>query len=277
VSARFQTLSRAGRAGYAVADFPRDLLIRLVECPELPLRMGPAETVKAGNSALVVRAEIPLAGRLVSVAYKRVCRKTWLKRLTQAVGPNRTLRTFRNGHRLLDLGIPTARPLAVITPARFDLTAPTWIATEWLDGSEDLAAFARKCRRVPPNDAHLRAISAAAAVGGLLGRMHHAGVTHRDLKPQNLMARHDATSGTTEAFVIDLDGIGFPSSISEAARWKNLSRLAIGEDGWRLFGPATRRRFLIAYLTAAGMNLTWKAAWRQLATATMVRRSRRAA
>lgn len=274
---RVQKLSRAGRTGYAVADLPRDLLIRLVECPELPLRMGPAETVKAGNSALVVRAELPIAGRLVSVAYKRVRRKTWLKRLTQAAGPNRTLRTFHNGHRLLDLGVATARPLAVIAPSRFDLTAPTWIATEWLDGAEDLAAFARRCRNLPTGEAHRRAAAAAAAVGRLLGRMHRVGVTHRDLKPQNLMVRYNLENGTVEAFAIDLDGIGFPGSLAESVRWKNLSRLAIGEDGWRDLGPATRRRFLAAYLAGAEIDVSWKAAWRQLSAATAVRRSRRAA
>lgn len=277
VAEALQKLRRGGRTGYAVADLPRDLLIRLVECPELPLRMGPAQTIKAGNSALVVRANLPVAGRLASVAYKRVRRKTWLKQLTQAVGPNRTLRTFLIGNQLLALGISTARPLAVITPSRFDLAAPTWLATEWLEGAEDLAAFAERFRRLPPRSRLATASAVAAAVGELLGRMHAAGVTHRDLKPQNLMVRRNVASGSAEAFLVDLDGVGFPGRASAATRWRNLSRLAIGERGWRDFGPATQRRFLQAYLQAADLRADWKAAWRGIAAAAEARAARRRA
>lgn len=277
MSGPFQTLSRGGRTGSAVVELPRDLLIRLVECPELPLRMGPAETVKAGNSALVVRAQLPIGERLVPVAYKRVRRKTWAKQLTQLLGPNRTLRTFRAGHRLLEHGIATARPLAVIVPSRFDPTAPTWVATEWLDRAEDLAAFAGRCRRLSPGQLSRAARGIANALGELLGRMHAAGVSHRDLKPQNLMVRYDLGAGAAEAFVIDLDGVRFPGRIGGSLRWKNLSRLAIGEHGWREFGRSVRLRFLLAYCEAAGVRMPWKAAWRALAAATAERQGRRRA
>jgi tRNA A-37 threonylcarbamoyl transferase component Bud32 len=275
VSGPFQTLSRGGRTGYAVAELPRDLLIRLVECPELPLRMGPAETVKAGNSALVVRAQLPIGDRLVPVAYKRVRRKTWAKQLTQFLGPNRTLRTFRAGHRLLEKGIATARPLAVIVPSRFDPTAPTWVATEWLEGAEDLTAFARRCRRLSPGQRNQAATAVAVALGGLLGRMHAVGVSHRDLKPQNLMVRYELGSEAAEAFVIDLDGVRFLGGAG--LRWKNLSRLAIGENAWHGFGLTVRRRFLLAYCEAAGLRMPWKAAWLALAAATKTRQRRRMA
>ena len=36
---------------------------------------------KQGNTALLVRAELPLSGRMTSVAYKRVSRKNWWKKL----------------------------------------------------------------------------------------------------------------------------------------------------------------------------------------------------
>lgn len=271
----FQTWSRGGRTGYAVPEFPGELLAQLVATPELPLMAATTTTVKAGNSALVVRAMLPLAGRNVAVAYKRVRRKTWLKRLTQATGTNRTLRTFLAGHRLLAAGIPTARPLAVLVPSRFDLLAPAWIATEWLEGAEDLTVFAVRCRAGNLTTEAVRAVS--ATVGGLIGRMHAAGITHRDLKPQNVMVRWDESIERAEAFAVDLDGVGFAARVGEATRWRNVSRLAIGEEGWRAFGPACRKRFLDAYLAEAACTSDWREAWRALSAASQGRVARRAA
>ncbi len=272
-----QTLTRGGRTVHAVADLPRDLLVRLAECPELPLRMGPAETIKAGGSSLVVRAELPIGGRRVSVAYKKARRKTWIKRLTQLLGRNRTLRSFRAGHRLLELGVATARPLAVVVPGRFDGASPTYLAAEWLEGTEDAAAFGRRCLKLSPRERQRRSAAAAEAVGTLLGRMHAGGVAHRDLRAENLMVRHVPATGRVDAFLIDLDGISFRRSLDDRLRWKNLSRLGICLDGWRAFGPGTRQRFLWAYLAAAGGRIDRKAASERLTAATADRQARRAA
>ena len=277
MSAGFQTLARSGRTGYAVTDLPRDLLIRLVECPELPLRMGPAETIKVDTSVLVLRATLPFGGQIGSIAYKRVCRPNWLKQATQSLGPNRTLRVFRTGHRLLTLGIATARPLAVIVPSRFNPSAPSWLATEWLEDSANLAAFAERCRRLPHAERSRRAAAVAVAVGSLLGRMHAAGIAHRDLKPHNIMVRFDLTTGQASAALVDLDGVRFGRAVREERCWKNLSRLTIGEEGWRDLEQSHRWRFLRSYLTAAGLSVEPKVAWRRLTDVTQARQARRAA
>lgn len=265
-----QKLKRNGRIAYAIADFPRDLLLRLTACPDLPLRMGPAETIKAGNSALVLRAKLPSQQGMVSVAYKRVIRKTSLKRISQVFGHNPTLRSFRMSNRLIELGIPTAKPLAVILPSRLKIHEPSWLITEWIDGAQTLANFAmtQHGRSSLADNSAGRIV--AAAVGDLMGRIHANCISHRDLKPQNVLVRSNAQ--TAEAFLIDLDGAQDRSWISDNIRWKNLSRLAVS------LLPLDRDvayTFLTAYLKSADASIDWKYAWRQLELATTQRRSRR--
>jgi len=129
---------------------------------------------------------------MASVAYKRIRRKTVLKKLTQAITRNRTLRTFLMGHRFLQYGIATARPFAVIVPSRFDVASPSWLVTEWVDG-ETVARFAERITQLAPSAQKSAADAAAIALGDLIGRMHAAGITHRDLKSQNLMLRRVMT------------------------------------------------------------------------------------
>ncbi|MCA9069362.1 MAG: hypothetical protein KDA84_10585, partial [Planctomycetaceae bacterium] len=50
-------LKRWRGMGYAVEGISRDTLIRLIDFPELPLRIHTRDTIKAGRSALLVRGE----------------------------------------------------------------------------------------------------------------------------------------------------------------------------------------------------------------------------
>lgn len=273
--ARFQKITRRGTTAYAVADFPRDLLIRLAECPDLPLRSGPAETIKAGNTALVVRASLPMHAGMTSVAYKRIRRKTALKKLTQAITRNRTLRTFLMGHRFVQHGIETAQPLAVIVPSRFDVAAPSWLATEWLDG-ETVADAATRLEQLSPSAQKSIADAAAVSLGALLGKMHAAGITHRDLKSQNLMLKREADS-ETRAAVIDLEGAAVAGPAVSLRRWRDLARLAADAESWPIVSQTTRMRFLAAYLNAARLKDDSKSAWRRVSGFVTARQRRRAA
>lgn len=280
MSETFQTYSRRGRTGSAVADLPREVLEQLVANPDGPLRREPVVTVKDGDGVLVVRASLELKTGFVPVAYKRVQRSSLLKRLTQTIGPNRARQAFFAGHRLLEHGIATARPLAVVVPSRFDTAAPTWLATEWVQDAVDLAEyFARNRRTDSSNRQRTNAATVAVAVGRLIGRMHATGITHRDLKPQNLMIRCGSLPDDVEVIAVDLDGIRFPGRISERRRWKNLSRLAIGDSGrgWPGIDRAVLGRFLLAYLEAAGLSISCRSAWQRLSAVTAARLARRAA
>jgi hypothetical protein len=164
-----------------VTDFPRDGLIRLIDAPELPFRVHTRDVVKAGRCALVVRAEMPVGGRMRSVAYKEVRRPSLWKVFTGLLGGNRTLRAWWMGHRLAARGVATGRPLAVVVPRWTRPGRPSFLTTEWVAG-ENLTQFAAGLAALAPRERQRRLHAAAAALGSQRGRMHAAGFCHRDRK-----------------------------------------------------------------------------------------------
>ena len=257
-------LVRANGVGYAIAGFSRACLIRLIDYPEMPLRTNAREIVKAGQTALLVRTDFPVGGRMVSAAYKRVRRKTWLKQFTALLRTNRTLRTWRLGQAFCDRGIATARPLAVIIPKKNDVGAASFIVQEWIDGALGLHKFHKQLDELDTQRRDAKLKRAAESLGQVLGRMHSQNLSHRDLKPPNLLLVDHGRD--VSAFVIDLDGADIHYRMSWRLRLRNLSRLVIGVEKLPRLPNSVRLRFLKQYLHALGdSSRDWKEVWRDLA------------
>ncbi len=257
-------LRRKSGVGHSAAALPRDLLIRLTDYPELPLKTQTRDIIKAGRTAVVVRAEMPVGSRMVSVAYKQVRRRTFIKVLTAVLRGNRTLRSWWMGRKLLAADIPTARPLAVITPRWFRQNQPSYIVTEWIVGGENITQLGERLMKMTSRDRGRQLCEAAEVLGKLIGRMHAAGFSHRDLKAGNVMVVPRA--GRLQAAVIDLDGVSEWWRVPVVARVRNLARFAVGAESSMELSHSVRLRFLRAYLVAAGMNTRhWKRLWQRLA------------
>ena len=99
--------------------------------------------------------------------------------------------SYDNAQRLLDLGIPSPRPLAVIADGR-----SAWYVCVWAEG------FATAW------DINDRVVEASDALGAFVGRMHEAGVLHRDNTPGNTLVRQ-AEDGTWEFTVVDVNRVTF--------------------------------------------------------------------
>ena len=153
---------------------------RSAMCPELErLLASPGAAVEAGarlkdgNTATVARVE---AGP----------RRYVVKRYNAKQG--RARRSWVNGHRLCFRSIPTARPVALVTPRG---RGPAYLVLEDLGG-------------VPLDDhvaRHGLDDATADAVGGLFEALSRDGLTHRDTKASNFIVGDGAVS------LVDLDAL----------------------------------------------------------------------
>lgn len=259
--------------GYAVASFSRSCLLRLIDFPEMPMRVGAREMIKLGRSATLVRAELPVGGRMLPVAYKCVRRKTWLKRVTVIVRTNRTLRAWRIGHELMRRNIATAKPLACVIPHRLDFKRPSYVAYEWIDGGRNLREWCWWAAELPLSRRRTLMRRAAESLGTLLGHMHAQNISHRDLKPGNMLLVDEGRK--VKPYVIDLDGVALHGQLGTQPRMSNLSRLAIGMCELPPLETTLMLRFLKSYLAASGDRTHWKHVWRTLQSVTNTRAERK--
>ncbi len=199
-------------------------LARFVDDPDAGFRN--AQVLKAGNSATVVR--LHLQGRPVVV--KRYNQKNAWQALKRAVRPvARFRRAWLNGQRLSFLGIPTARPLALLEQRFGPLRGRAYLIMEDL-GDVDLGA-----------EVAARGLDEARLeqVVRLFQGLAAAGLTHGDTKISNFLVTPRGVS------LVDLDALR-PSRAGQA---KDRRRFLANFDA----DPALRRRCAAAF-AAAGLD-----------------------
>jgi tRNA A-37 threonylcarbamoyl transferase component Bud32 len=253
----------AGRdySAMAIGEFNDGELARLVTSPERALSDPTATVVKQGRSALVVRVDLPIGGAETPTAYKRCGSRSWLRRIVRGLRPSAAVRNFRLGHRLLKLDIETPLPLIAVSPRWHNPLRPSYLATEWIDGSLPLDAFAKSASTSP---AHRRVArrETARQLGRLIGTLHNRGYVHRDLKSANLLVRE--RDGRVEVFLIDLDGASRAYLGLKITRLKNLARLQQATARMACVSLTLRCRFVQFYLAELGGAQDWKTVWRQV-------------
>jgi tRNA A-37 threonylcarbamoyl transferase component Bud32 len=259
----------------SIADIEASERERVVAEPHAPLEDSSAKTVKQGGSALIVRTPLRGPKREIWTAYKRCGSKSWLRRLTRGLQPARTFRNFHFGHRLLNQGIPTARPLLAVAPRWHALFKPAFLATEWLEGAMPIDAFLRRTMASEPSRGRKAVLrETAEGIGNLVGTLHAQGFAHRDLKAANILVREE--SDRIQVFVIDLDGASKPWFLTRRTRMNNLARLVVATAESPGMSRSLRRRALVAYLARVGDATPWKNVWRRLDKIFRIRRSRKA-
>ena len=264
------------RSSSITSGSPPAALRRLAEDPDKLLWRYLDSPVKLGHTSLVVKAELPMDDGPLSVCYKRYRPRDWWKAFCGQFRRSRALRGWRLGHALLARGIATARPLAVCQSRRGHFRRSSYLATEWIEGAENLHLWGWRLASCRLSERLRRAAPCAESLGRLVGRMHAWQINHRDLKGSNLLVAEGDRGLRT--YLVDTDGARLRRRFSAARQVRDLARLAASIEAHPWVTRTLRCRFLRTYVRQLPQDqVDWKTLWREVAAASrrMVRRKRR--
>lgn len=156
---------------------------------------------KTGGAASVGRVDV--AGRpLVIKRYNIKNFAHWLKRFWR---PSRAWHSWREGNRLVFLGIATPKPLALLEQRFFWLRRKAYLVTEFLPGPDIIERFAPYVASGNAPDVELQALDQ------LFGQLLRERISHGDLKGHNVFWHQDRWA------LIDLDAMCQHASASSFA------------------------------------------------------------
>ncbi|MDR1351233.1 MAG: hypothetical protein LBJ59_10785 [Zoogloeaceae bacterium] len=169
------------------------ILSPLLKNPDAFINAG--HLYKTGGAATVARVEV--GGR--TFVLKRYNIKHFRHALSRCWRRSRAWRAWREGNRLLALGIPTAKPLALVERRWFWFSGVAYLVTEYLPGEDIL-------RRLQAEDALATPaanVAEIAAVGALFADLLRARLSHGDMKGHNLIWQEEEACWA----LIDLDAM----------------------------------------------------------------------
>lgn len=256
----YRRRSAAG-VGYAVREVPAELLDQAIADPQQRLLAALDRPLKLTSGSVVVRTEFELPGGRVEIAYKRYRPKSPWKRLLAWVRPSRATESWVRGHALLARGIATPRPLLACQPRPWRRSGASYLATEWVDGAQNLHLYAWGLQSLDERQRRRRVRAAALSLGRLIGRLHDWRISHHDLKGCNVLLADRGDD--VAAYVIDLDGVRWHRSLPRRVAEANLARLEASAQAHPWLTRGDRLRFLRAYLANADCHVRdWKGWWR---------------
>ena len=221
----FEVERRAGRYQVSVRAGSGRIPAGFFAEPDSLVQSG--RMLKNGNSATVVRCEVPDATRSDRLVVKRYNSKGFWHALRRSIEPfPRFRRAWCYGQLLHLLGVPTARPLALCERGPGVFRPRGWLLLEDLGDThlgEEVAAAGISDARVDE-------------VVGIFSALRAAGLRHGDTKVTNFLI-HDG-----HVHLIDLDAM----TLSARGVERDIERFL---DNWE---GQTRERFLKAF-QAAGL------------------------
>lgn len=163
-----------------------DQLAPLLETPDAAMLQG--RLLKDGRTSTVARVEQP--GCLLVI--KRYNLKNLQHALERFWRPSRAWHSWREGHRLSFLGIPTPEPLAMIEERIGPFRRRAFLVNAYCPGPHLLQALTPD---KPP------ASEMAQAISSLFQALYHNRISHGDLKATNLLW-HEG-----RVWLVDLDAV----------------------------------------------------------------------
>ncbi len=214
-------------------------------------RSGPdlpgATPLKVSASVEVFRVPVPAAGGALGVVCKSARGRGLLQRLRRRLVGSRERRAARRALRLLELGIPTARPLALLERGG----EPAWLVSEFVPDLLDFEQLALRLHGASARDRWRLKRRLTAALLELLVRLDGAGLRHRDFKAGNLLVRGgdlEDEQTVPQVWLLDLDGL----HAGRGPLLRELTRLAASLDPVPVLTRTDRYRVLRSYLRTRG-------------------------
>jgi tRNA A-37 threonylcarbamoyl transferase component Bud32 len=173
-------------------------------------------------------------------------------RLRDWFRPSRARRAFRWGLELEAVAVRTPRVLAAGERRCWRLPLRSFLVTEEVAGARTLVAYLEQIGTMPAGFID--------SLAEIIGRLHQAGFSHRDLKGSNILV-----DGEDQPWVIDLDGVRRFRSIGPHRADRDLRPLVRSLRQHPGLSPQIERRFLDTYCQARD----WVGGQEQLASAMM--------
>ena len=170
----------------AVVRAEREALSPVLE--QLDASVAQGRLLKDGRTCTVACVEAPQC----TLAVKRYNLKSAGHALGRCWRPSRAWHSWREGHRLRFLGIPTPAPLALVEERFGPLRRRAFLVNEYCPGIDLLSLL------VPEHEPE---VAVGEALLASLGALHQARISHGDFKASNLLW-HDG-----RVFIIDLDAV----------------------------------------------------------------------
>jgi tRNA A-37 threonylcarbamoyl transferase component Bud32 len=217
-------------------------------------------TLKSGGKAVVVAIRLANAQQSFWVVLKRFALKRWYEPLQNLLRWPPAWRAWLHGHALLDRGLPTPRPLAVWHRYRWGLPAEGYLVTEYVAEAVPLQAQPQRVR--------------LQALARLLRLLHDRGLSHRDLKGDNILVRPDG-----QPLLIDLVGVSNRRRVSTQRRLKDLMRLNVSFWNHPQVRASVRLRLLWYYAAVMPRDpggyppppALWKRWWKWIGRASLAK------
>jgi tRNA A-37 threonylcarbamoyl transferase component Bud32 len=205
-------------------------------------------TIKSGSHRSVFRMELSSG----AVFLKHFKASRWWDAVRNTLRGSQAAREARAAASVAAAGIETIACVAVGAESRGLLVLDNFLASHAIAGVTPLDDLVRN-----PAHAALRTPAfcrkLACALGQLCGRLHRAGLVHRDLHPANLLAEVKG-DGQVRLILIDLQAVrprrtwGIVLRRGARARWDLFGLFNFFQSA----GRSERCRFLNAYLSEAG-------------------------